>query len=64
MSILESNMTEAEFEQLRETNGTISTGWNSDYMASCVVACNENGTPAAMMFSSKDTDFEIVYRRF
>ncbi len=48
MCILESNMTEAEFDHLLETNGKISSGWNSDSMASCVVACNENGTPAAM----------------
>jgi hypothetical protein len=63
MGMFTSNMTEAEFDQLKAEGGIIANGWNSENMASCVVACNKNGTPVAMMISSKDTNYDVIYHR-
>lgn len=57
-------MTETDFDELAKTNSIIANGWSTGDMSAVTVLGNKFGTPIAMRYMSKDTDYDFKYIKF
>ncbi|GLT20435.1 hypothetical protein GCM10007938_42200 [Vibrio zhanjiangensis] len=51
-------ISKAKFDKLANANKVVATGFDSDLASYVTVIGNENGTPIAITYQSKDSDFE------
>ena len=54
-------ISEAKFEKLAKANKVVATGFDSGLASYVTIIGNENGTPIAIGYQSKDSDFETTH---